>query len=137
MIAFRSGQFSYVRNLWGGGQKGQHDNGRVGQINRTGNMELEIATLLTERRDPKQGAMLRAWVENIVLPDFEGILVFDTIVAQRCARLHVPNPKSERDYLIAATALVHGMTVVTRNIADFRSTGVPAPVGPLARSDLL
>jgi predicted nucleic acid-binding protein len=88
-------------------------------------MELEISVLLTERRDIMQGAMLRAWLETIVLPDFaERILVFDAAVAVCCAGLHVPNPKSERDAFIAATALVHGMTVVTRNVADFKSTGV-------------
>jgi len=61
------------------------------------------------------------------MPGFEGrILAVDTPVAQRCARLHVlPDPRSERDALIAATALVHGMTVVTRNVADFTPTGVP------------
>ena len=48
----------------------------------------------------------------------------DTAVAQRCAALHIPDPRSERDALIAATALVHGMTVATRNVADFASTGV-------------
>lgn len=72
-----------------------------------------------------QGAMLRTWLETIVLPDFaERILVFDAEVALCCAGLHVPNPKSERDAFIAATALVHGMIVVTRNVADFKSTGV-------------
>ncbi len=52
------------------------------------------------------------------------VLAFDTAVAQRCARLHVPDRRAERDGLIAATALVHGMTVVTRNLEDFRPTGV-------------
>jgi predicted nucleic acid-binding protein len=45
-------------------------------------------------------------------------------VAIRCARLHVPDPRPERDALIAATALEHGLTVVTRNVADFEATGV-------------
>ena len=88
-------------------------------------MEIEIGILLAERRDAAQGAILRAWLETFIMPDFAGrILVFDAAVAQCCARLHVPNPKSERDTLIAATALVHGMTVVTRNVADFEATGV-------------
>jgi predicted nucleic acid-binding protein len=88
-------------------------------------MELEMGVLLIERRDVMQGAMLRAWLETIVLPDFaERILVFDAAVALCCAGMHVPNPKSERDAFIAATALVHGMTVVTRNVADYESTGV-------------
>lgn len=88
-------------------------------------LELETGVLLVERRDPAQGAILRAWLDNHVLPAFAGrVLAVDTIVAQRCARLHVPDPRAERDALIAATALVHGMVVVTRNVGDFESTGV-------------
>ena len=88
-------------------------------------LELEIGILQTERRDPAQGATLRTWLEKSVLPEFEGrIFPVDTAVAQRCARLHVPDPRAERDALIAATALVHGMIVVTRNVADFAATGV-------------
>ena len=88
--------------------------------------ELEIGVLLAERRDPVQGAMLRAWLSGHVLPAFAGrILVVDAAVAQRSARLHVPDPRPFRDGLIAATALVHGMTVVTRNVTDFALTGVP------------
>jgi len=45
-------------------------------------------------------------------------------VAQRFARLHVPDPRAERDALIVATPIVHGLTVVTRNVADFESMGV-------------
>ena len=87
--------------------------------------ELEIDVLLAERRDPKQGALLRGWLTQQVLPAFGGrILSVDTTVAQRSARLHVPNPRPVRDGLIVATALVHGMTVVTRNVADFEPTGV-------------
>ena len=88
-------------------------------------LELETGTLLVERRDPAQGAMLRTWLNTHVLPTFpDRILPVDTAVAQRCARLHVPDPRSDRDALIAATALVHGMIVVTRNIKDFAPTGV-------------
>jgi len=93
-------------------------------------LELEIGTLLVERRDRKQGIILRSWIDGHVLPSFSGrILAIDTAVAQRCATLHVPNPRSDRDALIAATALVHGMTVVTRNVSDFQATGV-AVVNP-------
>jgi len=93
-------------------------------------LELEIGTLLVERRDRKQGAILRAWIDGHVLPSFFGrILAIDTAVAQRCASLPVPNPRSDRDALIAATALVHGMTVATRNESDFQATGV-AVVNP-------
>jgi predicted nucleic acid-binding protein len=89
-------------------------------------MELEIGILQVERRDPPQGGRLRQWMDTRVLPAFaERALAIDTAVALRCARLHVPDPHSERDALIAATALVHGMTVVTRNVADFAATEVP------------
>lgn len=87
-------------------------------------LELEIGVLRIERRDRHQGAMLRSWLERRVLPTFSGrVLPIDTAVAQCCARLHVPNRRTERDALIAATALVHGMTVVTRNVGDFEPTG--------------
>ena len=88
-------------------------------------LELELGTLRMERKDARQGAVLRAWLESQVLDRFMGrILSVDTAVAQCCARLHVPDPRAERDALIAATALVHGMTVVTRNVNDFTLTGV-------------
>jgi len=93
-------------------------------------LELEIGVLLMERRDRKQGGILRAWMDGHVLPTFAGrILAIDTAVAQRCAALHVPDPRSDRDALIAATALVHGMTVVTRNMSHFQPMGV-AVVNP-------
>ena len=87
--------------------------------------ELEIGILLPERRDPAQGALLRSWLNGHVLPAFAGrILDVDSAVALRAARLHVPDPRPVRDGLIAATALVHGMTVVTGNLADFDPSGV-------------
>jgi predicted nucleic acid-binding protein len=89
-------------------------------------MELEIGVRRVERRDPAQGGALRAWLDEQVLPEFSGrVLPIDSVVALQCARLQVPDPRSDRDALIAATALVHGMAVVTRNVADFRETGVP------------
>jgi predicted nucleic acid-binding protein len=88
-------------------------------------LELETGVLQVERRDPAQGRLLREWLSKHVLPTFHGrVLPIDTAVAQCCARLHVPDPRAERDSLIAASALVHGMTVVTRNVADFAPTGV-------------
>jgi hypothetical protein len=87
--------------------------------------ELEIGYQLVELRDPTQAAVLRSWVRDHVVSEFDGrILPVDVPVAQRCARLHVPNPAPHRDAFIAATALVHGMTVVTRNVRDFERTGV-------------
>ena len=87
--------------------------------------ELEVGVLLAERRDPPQGAVLRAWLENHVLPAFEGrILPVDLKIAKRSAALHLPDPRPAMDSLVAATALVRGMTLVTRNVADFQSTGV-------------
>ena len=88
--------------------------------------ELEIGTSLAERRDVAKGALLRAWLDDHVLPTFsERILPVDTAVARRSAALHVPNPRPIRDGLIAGTALTHGMTLVTRNVSDFESTGAP------------
>lgn len=88
-------------------------------------LEIETGTLLVERRDPDQGAVLRSWIDAHVLPAFSHrIIAVDTAVAQCCAQLHVPDPRSDRDAIIAATAIVHGMTVVTRNVDDFEPTGV-------------
>ena len=88
-------------------------------------MELETGILLVERRDLKQGIVLRTWFEQQVLPTFtKRTLSIDTPVALKCAKLHVPDPRSDRDALIAATALVHGLTVVTRNTDDFIASGV-------------
>jgi toxin FitB len=87
--------------------------------------EIEIGVLLAERRDVVQGALLRQWLNDHVLPAFAGrIIDINTAIAQRSASLHVPNPHPFRDGLIAATALVHGFTVVTRNVTDFEATGV-------------
>ncbi len=83
-------------------------------------LELEMGVLAMARRDPAQGALLRRWLEERVLPAFDDrILPIDLQVARRCARLHVPDRRAERDALIAATALRHAMAVVTRNVDDF------------------
>ena len=88
-------------------------------------LELEMGVLLVERRDAAQGVVLRSWLDKHVLPAFaDRILPVDAAVARRCARLHVPDPRAERDALIAATALVRDLTVVTRNVGDFEATGV-------------
>ncbi|MBM9484477.1 type II toxin-antitoxin system VapC family toxin [Pseudomonas sp. ICBG1301] len=88
--------------------------------------ELETGVLRIERRDPVQGKVLRTWLKKHVMPAFDArILPVDATVALRCAQLHVPDQANESDALIAATALVHGLTVVTRNVCDFQSSGVP------------
>jgi hypothetical protein len=89
-------------------------------------LELEQGVLLKERSDPAQGSALSAWLNHQVLPSFHGrARPIDTAVAQRCAQLHAPDPRAEQDALIAATALVHGMTMVTRDVADFEPMDVP------------
>ena len=89
-------------------------------------MELEFGILRVERRDAVQGERLRRSMDRHVLPEFqERTLSVDSAVALKCAWLHVPDPQAERDALIAATAMVHGMTLVTGNRADFEATRVP------------
>jgi predicted nucleic acid-binding protein len=88
--------------------------------------ELELGALQVRHRDEVQGSMFINWIRRRVLPNFSGrILPFDAPVALRCAALHVPNPRPAGDAVIAATALEHGLTVVTRNVRDFVPMGVP------------
>jgi predicted nucleic acid-binding protein len=88
-------------------------------------LELETGVLQKERSDLAHGSLLRAWLDGHVLPAFQGrVLAVDMAVVLRCAKLHIRDPSAERDALIAATAIVHGMTVVTRNTSDFVATGV-------------
>lgn len=86
--------------------------------------ELERGILLVED-DRRQAAVLRQWLGETVLPNFaDRILPMTAEVALRCAALHVPDPFSERDGWIAATALVHNLTIITRNTKDFARSGV-------------
>jgi toxin FitB len=88
-------------------------------------LELEMGVLSMERRDEAQGRKLRIWLEKQVIPEFsDRILSIDENIARKCAQLHVPNRASERDAFIAASALIHQMTVVSRNIKDFKDLGV-------------
>lgn len=88
-------------------------------------MEVEIGVGRVDKRDRPQGSILRRWLESDLLPAFAGrLLPVDVAVARRAAGLHVPDPRPERDVLIAATALEAGLTVVTRNVVDFEALGV-------------
>lgn len=88
-------------------------------------LELETGVLRVERRDARQGTALRKWLNDQVLVAFvDRILPIDTAVALRCAQLHVPDLMAHSDALIAATALVHGLIVVTRNTQDFEAADV-------------
>jgi predicted nucleic acid-binding protein len=83
--------------------------------------EIEKGILLLARRDERQAMLLREWMDGALLPSFSGrILPVDLPVALACAKLHVPDPAPFSDSLIAATAMVHGLTIATRNVADFR-----------------
>ncbi|WP_081688051.1 type II toxin-antitoxin system VapC family toxin [Rhizobium mesoamericanum] len=88
-------------------------------------LEIERGILTIQRRDSAQGSRLREWMDSHVRPAFaERILPIDDAIATRCAHLHIPERRNDADALIAATALVYGLTVVTRNIHDFNDTGV-------------
>lgn len=88
-------------------------------------LELQLGALQLTHRDPVAGRLIGSWVETKVVERFrDRILAVDLAVALNCAELHVPDPKSEHDALIAATALVHNLVVVTRNTPDFAGTGV-------------
>lgn len=89
-------------------------------------LEIQLGATRLARRDPDQARRLEAWLEDDVLGVFgDRILPVGVAAARAAARLHVPDPRPERDALIAATAIVHGLTVATRNVADFAPMGVP------------
>jgi toxin FitB len=78
---------------------------------------------LRHRRDDRQAAMYETWVTD-VLQQYDGrILPVDKEIGKVWGRLRVPQREPALDKLIAATALVHGMTIVTRNVKDFAVTG--------------
>ncbi len=87
-------------------------------------LELEKGILALERRTPPEGSALRVWLTGVHAAFAGRIVPFTDNTATVCAALHVPNPRSERDAMIAASAIKHGFKVVTRNVADFEHTGV-------------
>jgi toxin FitB len=88
-------------------------------------LELERGILSIQRRDIEQGSRLRTWMDSRVRPEFATRTIsIDDEVATRCAHLHIRDRRNEADAIIAATALVHGLVVLTRNAQDFQGTGV-------------
>jgi toxin FitB len=87
-------------------------------------LELEMGIQALERKTPSQGSALRIWLNSVRLGFSGRILAFTENTAPICASLHIPNPRSDHDSMIAATAIEHGFSVVTRNEADFVQTGV-------------
>jgi toxin FitB len=87
-------------------------------------LELEKGVLALEHKAPPQGSALRVWLTGVRAAFSGRVLPFTENTAILCAALHVPNPRPDRDAMIAATALEHGMQMVTRNTAEFAGTGV-------------
>lgn len=89
--------------------------------------ETEVGIRLMELRNPRQGGVLREWLDTAVLPTFGSrVLPVDAAVTQVTALLTILDPRPLADCLIAATAIVHGFSIVTRNVADFQ--GLPVAV---------
>lgn len=83
-------------------------------------MEINIGILRLARKDKKQASILKNWLDNKVLPNFkQQVLSFDLTTAIICSELHIPDPRPERDTMIASTALQHNLILVTRNVKDF------------------
>lgn len=80
--------------------------------------------LIRHRGDARQALRLEAWLEQLLGDYADNILDIDAEIAQLWGRLRAPHPEHALDTLIAATALLYDLTVVTRNERDFKATGV-------------
>jgi predicted nucleic acid-binding protein len=76
------------------------------------------------RRDESAAKTLEAWLGELIATHSNRILPVDEAVAEQWGRFNVPDPLPVLDGLLAATASVHGLTLVTRNVKDVERTGV-------------
>ena len=86
--------------------------------------EIERGIALQRRINPEHAAALAAWIDRTLAVYRDRVLPFDLASARRWGQLSATVGHEGADLQIAATALEHGLTVVTRNVSDFRSTGV-------------
>lgn len=83
-------------------------------------LEMQKGYLLKNRKDAQQGQILKLWIEYVT-NNFAGrILPISQEICLKCAELHIPNPRPQFDSLIASTALVHNLILVTDNTKDFQ-----------------
>ena len=80
--------------------------------------------LIRYRGDARQARLLERWLDGLLEHYGENVLPFDADAAQVWGRLRVPHPENPLDKQIAATALIYGLVLVTRNVKHFASTGV-------------
>jgi predicted nucleic acid-binding protein len=89
-------------------------------------LEIEHGAVMIAKKDPAFSARLIAWLHNEILPHYDArVLPIDVAVAMKCAQFGQVHANHFADALLAATALVHNLTLVTRNIGDFRDFAVP------------
>ena len=94
--------------------------------------EIRRGVESVRRRDPDAAASLDRWLARLSEAHGERILPVDRTIAEEWGRMNVPNPLPVIDGLLAATARVLGLTLVTRNVADVEATGVEL-LDPFAR----
>jgi toxin FitB len=87
--------------------------------------EIRKGTELLRGRDPAQAEVFASWLDQLRTRFADRIVPIDARVAEEWGRLNATQPRNTVDSLIAATARVHHLTVVTRNTGDFEGCGVP------------